>query len=694
MRLCRLLRDRRRRFWRRSCNAAVEFLKRFVATLFAAIKTIANLWTSKMNGEESNDLADNEENRSREGSQEQSRWKNKVWIIELDVEVVEVVIEVSESQAGSGGKDGNENTGRPRHPDLPDPTGWNLGLGLVWLFGILVVVVCSTEYPRTRGPWTLGPGISGSAVPLPPSLPSPPILLIDLLPRLLTGQKACVGLTEKNPLLEVFNFGTWRFLPRFATGCRDVLKEGRGGEQQGWRMGDGEWPFYRPIKGKPRGRGLLSRIIFLIISRTFTGVSSFLVVISGVILFQALPRGKSKWIHAQRFQKVRTNEKRKTGNKKRIAGSRGKISPKFPKRLPIVTNRRSLEARRDKEMPIKSSHAFPLQGSELLCNHADLRMRRAGGMEELASSNTHFTNALSSRSGSEADAFSMASHHLNPSLTNQTLEPPERRPSLGKCSGAQPAWLFGTSFTVPHRKRPELRGEKLFLLSLSRESVSCEFPKADSVFLNIILPVPEGWFVVFSCASVFYVSDIYTTENGHIFFCITLSALSSFRSITHARNAVSSRPCPFASRLDPDFREARWVEVVVRTQLPGKHEFSMIQIRFQYGKFGDRSLAFQFDYVPLAAAVHVRIAMGMPESPTCWSQQKYVNHPRAYNKSCGKLLPGYRNPGRQDRMETWARPPTVPDPTYNGVNPPAGKYLISASRPSPECQGGSRSATA
>lgn len=28
---------------------------------------------------------------------------------------------------------------------------------------------------------------------------------------------------------------------------------GGGGEQQGWRMEDGEWPFYRPIKGKGEG---------------------------------------------------------------------------------------------------------------------------------------------------------------------------------------------------------------------------------------------------------------------------------------------------------------------------------------------------------------------------------------------------------------------------------------------------------
>lgn len=92
----------------------------------------------------------------------------------------------------------------------------------------------------------------------------------------------------------------------------------------------------------------------------------FLIVISGVILFQALPssgcvgccmrRGKSKWIYAQRFQKVRTNEvffsffscfshvqtaaekeyrvpqlREKTKrNKRRIVGSRGKTRPKVP----------------------------------------------------------------------------------------------------------------------------------------------------------------------------------------------------------------------------------------------------------------------------------------------------------------------------------------------------------------------------
>ncbi|UQC85297.1 uncharacterized protein CLUP02_10794 [Colletotrichum lupini] len=78
--------------------------------------------------------------------------------------------------------------------------------------------------------------------------------------------------------------------------------------------------------------------------------------------------------------------------------------------------------------------AFPLQGSELLCNHADHRMRW------------------------EAAKLVKQTLSLWP-LT--TLTQASLHGCLSRPSGSEWAERFGTSFTVPHRKRPELRGEKL-----------------------------------------------------------------------------------------------------------------------------------------------------------------------------------------------------------------------------------------
>ncbi|KAK1518392.1 hypothetical protein CABS01_05926 [Colletotrichum abscissum] len=58
--------------------------------------------------------------------------------------------------------------------------------------------------------------------------------------------------------------------------------------------------------------------------------------------------------------------------------------------------------------------AFPLRGSELLCNHADHRMRWEAAKVRTHAFFIHEQMRVSSRSASEADAFSMASHHLNP----------------------------------------------------------------------------------------------------------------------------------------------------------------------------------------------------------------------------------------------------------------------------------------
>ncbi|KAI3543005.1 hypothetical protein CSPX01_06601 [Colletotrichum filicis] len=160
-------------------------------------------------------------------------------------------------------------------------------------------------------------------------------------------------------------------------------------------------------------------------------------------------RGKSKWIYAQRFQKVRTNEvffflllqpcangcrKGKQGataagedGKKQEADRRFKRENK-PEVPQSTTYRHQPEVFRSKKRQrdanvTSDTRAFPLQGSELLCNHADHRMRWEAAKQM----------RVSSRSASEADAFSMASHHLNPRKRPE-LRGEELSPVLGPCS--------------------------------------------------------------------------------------------------------------------------------------------------------------------------------------------------------------------------------------------------------------------